>query len=299
MNDQWFVHSNDEQMGPYTGEQLVQYAQEGNITPETMVWTEGMAEWLPASQISGLFPEAAAAQPVEVAKAPAWAPPGARVPATAAAGGASLAQQSVVGGEYPYMPIKAASFALWLWAFLGGFLFMILAMVVFSVAGKAAIDAEAAGMSQEAVTNAAFGKAGFGLLLMGLGGLSLVISMIFFFINLHRAWSCLAMGAPATTPGKAVGMLFIPFFNLYWMFVAIAGLPKDWNRIVASHENLKAAPKLSETVFLMYCIGSLVFPPLALFVAFPMMSQICNGVNFFAFRRNPNAPSALGGLAFR
>jgi GYF domain 2 len=299
MSDQWFVHSDDQQMGPYSGEQLVQYAQEGNIAPETLIWAEGMAEWSPASQIPGLFPEVAAAQPVEVAKAPAWAPPGARGAMKTATGAAPLAQASAAGGDYPYAPIKPASFGLWLWTLLGGFILMILATVVFSLAAKSSMDSSAAGMDQEAVTAAAAGKAGFGLLLLGLGGLSLMLSMIFSLINIHRAWGCLAWGAPATTPGKAVGMLFIPFFNIYWMFVAIAGLPKDWNRIVAAHGNLNAAPRLSEGMFLMYCIGSLVFPPLALVVMFPMMSQVCKGVNFFAFRRDPNAASAYGGLRLR
>jgi hypothetical protein len=298
MNDQWFVHSDDQQMGPYTGEQMVQYAQDGNITPETMVWAEGMEEWVPASQVSGLFPEAAA-QPAEVARTAAWAPPGARGAMTMATGASPPAQAIAAGGDYPFAPIKAASFGLWLWSVLGGFIFIILAVAVFSMAAKASVDAGAAGMDQEAVTDAAAGKVFLGLLMLGLGGLSMALSTVFFLITLHRAWSCLAWGAPATTPGKAVGMLFIPFYNLYWMFVAIAGLPKDWNRIVASHENLKAAPRLGEGVFLTYCIGSLVFPPLVLIVSFPMMSQLCKGINFFAFRRDPNAPSALGGLRFR
>jgi len=30
-----------------------------------------------------------------------------------------------------------------------------------------------------------------------------------------------------TTPGKAVGFLFIPLFNIYWIFVAIMGLADD------------------------------------------------------------------------
>jgi len=115
--------------------------------------------------------------------------------------------------------------------------------------------------------------------------------MVFFCINFHRAWTCLQSGGAQTTPGKAVGFMFIPFFNLYWVFVAINGLPKDWNRIVASYEDLKAAPKLSETTFLLYCVGVFFFP-LALIMIFPMMSQLCKGINFFASRRNPNAPTS-------
>ncbi|MCL2120465.1 MAG: hypothetical protein FWH27_18790, partial [Planctomycetaceae bacterium] len=32
-----------------------------------------------------------------------------------------------------------------------------------------------------------------------------------------------------TTPGKAVGFLFIPIFNFYWIFVAFRGLGKNMN----------------------------------------------------------------------
>lgn len=137
-----------------------------------------------------------------------------------------------------------------------------------------------------------------GLGMYGLCIICLILSGIFFYMNLYRGWSCLRAGAPRTTPGMAVGMLFIPFYNLYWMFVAIAGLPKDWNRIVASYDDLKNAPRLSEGVFLMFCIGSIIFPPLSLIVMFPMMSQICQGINFFAYRQNPSGSSAFGGIKF-
>ena len=66
---QWFVSVEGQQHGPYSGEQLVEFTGTGNITRESMVWTEGMAEWLPAAQIDGLFPAeapVAAAAPVLV-----------------------------------------------------------------------------------------------------------------------------------------------------------------------------------------------------------------------------------------
>ena len=55
------------------------------------------------------------------------------------------------------------------------------------------------------------------------------------------------------------------------------------------------APKLSEGVFLLFCIGCLVFP-LSLIMIFPVMSQICTGVNYFAYRPKPGQPGALGGF---
>ena len=43
-----------QQHGPYPVPTLAQYAQSGQLTAETLVWTQGMAGWLPASQVSEL-----------------------------------------------------------------------------------------------------------------------------------------------------------------------------------------------------------------------------------------------------
>jgi len=294
MSDQWFVHSNDQQMGPYTGEQLVEFAQQGNINAETMVWAEGMAEWLPASQIEGLIPAAApeaATAPTQTAvqSSAAWAPPGAR----AAAGKASSAYQSAqAGGEYPYFTISPASFGLWLGSFVGGFVLLIISLLMLGSAGISAASEMSAGAADEEVADGAIGKATIvGILFIVSSGI-MMLSGIFFLMNLHRAWKCLQPGRVRTTPGKAVGFLFVPIFNIYWLFVAFAGLAKDWNRVVSSHENLARAPRLSETTFLLYAIGSLIFPPLGLITMFMVVSQMCKGINYFASRRDPNAPSS-------
>ncbi len=43
----------------------------------------------------------------------------------------------------------------------------------------------------------------------------------------YRMWAQIQSGHPRTTPACAVGFLFIPLFNLYWIFVAyFAGSPK-------------------------------------------------------------------------
>lgn len=298
MSDQWFVHSNDQQMGPYTGAQLVEYAQQGNIVPETMVWTEGMAEWSPASQIPGLFPEAPA--PVAVAAATtsaAWAPPGSRLAAAGAVAGTQAVSSyataiAPVGGEYPMVMVNKSSFGLWLGTFVGGFVLFFISMIMMISGAVAGAKADAASPDGDAGMVGA-GQAGIGFILYLLSLVALLVATIFFCINLYRAWRCLQPGGAQTTPGKAIGLMFIPFFNIYWVFVAINGLPKDWNRIVASYDDLQTAPKLGETTFLLYCIG-VFFPPLLLIMIFPMMSQLCKGINFFAARGNPNGPSASG-----
>jgi len=74
-------------------------------------------------------------------------------------------------------------------------------------------------------------------LLAGIGALGVFGGLMLFYVKLalalvwlHAAWSWvpfeqrfLASGKPIT-PGGAVGFMFIPYYNLYWMFVANTGL---------------------------------------------------------------------------
>ena len=57
----WFFVSQGQQRGPYPEPQFRQFIAAGNITAETLVWTEGMANWQKAGDIPGLFSDAPAA----------------------------------------------------------------------------------------------------------------------------------------------------------------------------------------------------------------------------------------------
>lgn len=46
---------------------------------------------------------------------------------------------------------------------------------------------------------------------------------------LQQFWKIVPEDIARITPGKAVGFIFIPFFNFYWVFVAYFGLGKDMN----------------------------------------------------------------------
>lgn len=50
----WHVAVNGQTQGPFTTEQMQQGAASGQLTPQTTVWTQGMAAWLPASQVPAL-----------------------------------------------------------------------------------------------------------------------------------------------------------------------------------------------------------------------------------------------------
>jgi len=52
----WFYASEGQQQGPYPEIQLRELIARGTITPDTLVWTEGMANWQRAAEIPGLAP---------------------------------------------------------------------------------------------------------------------------------------------------------------------------------------------------------------------------------------------------
>jgi hypothetical protein len=67
------------------------------------------------------------------------------------------------------------------------------------------------------------------MVLFVVGALLTLYAEIVFLVLLYKAWACIQDGRARTTPGKAVGFLFIPLFNLYWIFRAIPGFADDYN----------------------------------------------------------------------
>lgn len=55
MGSRWFIERSGEREGPLTGAQLRGLAKSGYIGPESLVWREGLPEWIKASRVPGLF----------------------------------------------------------------------------------------------------------------------------------------------------------------------------------------------------------------------------------------------------
>jgi hypothetical protein len=68
----------------------------------------------------------------------------------------------------------------------------------------------------------------------------LLASWIYAFVTLHRCWSVVQANTNVTTPGMAVGLLFIPIFNFYWCFVATARLAGEAGKYLASLHGIKS-----------------------------------------------------------
>ncbi len=58
----------------------------------------------------------------------------------------------------------------------------------------------------------------------------LLAAVVLLYFLLYRFWQVVQDDQARTTPGRAVAFLFIPFFQLYWYFVAFHGLSKELSR---------------------------------------------------------------------
>jgi hypothetical protein len=63
-----------------------------------------------------------------------------------------------------------------------------------------------------------------GIFLWALAALTELTALVFLMIWLYQAWRVVSRGDEEYSPGLMVGLLFVPFFNFYWMFRAIPGL---------------------------------------------------------------------------
>jgi len=53
---QWYyLDHRNEQQGPFTSEKLMSLVEDSSIERQTLVWTESLGEWSPASKVGGLF----------------------------------------------------------------------------------------------------------------------------------------------------------------------------------------------------------------------------------------------------
>jgi hypothetical protein len=69
MASQWYYQRNGEKSGPYSSGQLKALADAGQIAPVDLIWKNGMAGWVPAQNLKGLF-----GQPLRPVGAPESAP---------------------------------------------------------------------------------------------------------------------------------------------------------------------------------------------------------------------------------
>jgi len=127
----------------------------------------------------------------------------------------------------------------------GGIILLVMGLFFFVVAKVLSDDFQN-------LSSASMWTLAIGILLILLGCAAVLFGAYICYILLYRAWEAIQDGHARTTPGKAAGLIFIPFFNFYWVFVTMYGFAQDYNRYIERHA--VNARKLKEGLFLAFCI---------------------------------------------
>ena len=139
---------------------------------------------------------------------------------------------------------------------------------------------------------------GFGLLIAGgaigddtggifaaIGGLFLMLwyflliaTYVVNMVWMYKFWSWIPpdqrhtpMWKKYISPGTAIGFLFIPYFNIYWMFVVNLGIADILERMRVQYPSSKPAAK---TKAIMAVVAPLVFFPAAPFVQYMFAKHV-------------------------
>jgi len=121
-----------------------------------------------------------------------------------------------------------------------------------------------------------------------------LIASVVFVIVVYRMWGAIQDGHARTQPGRAVGFLFIPFFNIYWAFQALWGFAKDYNSYIERHGlNLRRLPEGIFVAYIMLCLGAWI-PFLGwllvaanVVVGTIMIAKVCDAVNALPDKGEP------------
>lgn len=125
------------------------------------------------------------------------------------------------------------------------------------------------------------------LLLFTLGMVFQTCGIIAGLILIFKMWAAIKGPSARTSPAKAVGFLFIPFFNFYWAFQVFWGWAKDYNKIITERQiNAPLMPTglgLAISIINIFawtplCIILVGFIPEIILISI-FFAKACNGIN--------------------
>jgi hypothetical protein len=106
----------------------------------------------------------------------------------------------------------------------------------------------------------------------------IAIAVIFHLMFIYKFWKSIQDGQARMTPGKAIGFLFIPFFNIYWLFQVYPGFATDYNRYIQA-KGIPAKP-LGKGLLTVMAIFILISIPIVNWIVQSIaISKICDAVN--------------------
>ncbi|MBX3211133.1 MAG: hypothetical protein KF850_03805 [Labilithrix sp.] len=127
------------------------------------------------------------------------------------------------------------------------------------------------------IAGSALGEDGGALVIAGMGFLGFWYLLLFAYgianaVWLYKFWSWIppeqrhsSMWKKYISPGMAVGFMFIPYFNLYWMFVVYLGIADVMERLRVQYPTSKGPAK---TLAILALVVPLVFFPAGPFLQY-------------------------------
>jgi hypothetical protein len=94
-----------------------------------------------------------------------------------------------------------------------------------------------------------------------LAGVSTIYLWVILLVLWWKAWKAIQPYGGRTSPGQAIGFLFIPAVNIYWIFQAFWGYSKDFNSNIDEYG--LDIPRLPEGLFLAFTLTLLAVPLLS------------------------------------
>lgn len=122
--------------------------------------------------------------------------------------------------------------------------------------------------------------------LLGFSVPFMLVGGVAFIVFVYRMWAAIQDGHARTTPGRAIGLLLVPFFNLYWAFQVLPGFAQDYNGLLVRRG--LPLPPLPVGLYRAYVVLSItsVIPVVGLalmvvnyFVALALITRTCDAVN--------------------
>lgn len=270
----WYYELNHQPAGPVDEAEISRLLQNGTITALTLVWRDGMPDWkhLGETELSSLARSVAA--PVQTTPAMGSVNPYANPAATSAPVYSQYRPTSVSSGPRVSSGSLKSLFNIWVVLMLLTGVYEIISLMIPGNTSLAALSC--------------------------VGSLVSLGAAILGFILLYKFWQVNQDGRASTTPGKAVGFMFIPFFNIYWIFRAFPGLSLDQNRYIADHFGdrpegtvKKANPVIAFAYIIFSFIGGIVIAIISASKAVSMASASMDTLNPTTLASQFTAPIAI------
>lgn len=133
----------------------------------------------------------------------------------------------------------------------------------------------------------------FGPLVLIIGFLLIIYAVVIQCSLIHYLWRALQGRGARTSPAKAVGFLFIPIYNFYWIFQAFWGWAVDFNKY--TRQSGLTLPNMPEGLALTLCIFAVLGAVPYIGVITSVANLIILPIFFIRAINSVNALSEAGG----